>query len=206
VSGTAAVPGGRREQTKERNRAALLDAGREVFARLGYDAASVRDIVRETGLASGTFSTYFPDKEAVFRALLEVSARELRERLRAARREAGDLAAFVGDAYHAFFAYLAEDPTLFALLRRNTGPIRDLLGEPVLGLGVEELREDLEAAIARGDLPGFDADYMAAAMAGVGLEVAERMVERDPIDPEAAAAFVTELFLGGIARLDPARR
>jgi AcrR family transcriptional regulator len=195
--------GGRREQTKERNRTALLDAGRDVFARLGYDGASVRDIVRETDLASGTFYNYFPDKEAVFRALLEESAEELRERLRTARREAVDLAGFVGDAYRAFFTFLAEDPTLFALVHRNPGPIRDLLGEPVLGLGVDELREDLEAAVARGDLPPLDADYMAAAMAGVGLEVAARMVERDPVDPEAAATFVTALFLGGITGLPP---
>jgi AcrR family transcriptional regulator len=200
VSDVAPAPS-RREQTKERNRAALLAAGRAVFARLGYDAASVRDIVRETELASGTFYNYFPDKESVLRALLEVSARELRERLRAARRDAADLARFVGDAYRAFFAYVADDPTLFALLRRNSAPIRDLLGEPVLGLGVDELLEDLRAAMARGDLPAFDAEYMAAAMAGVGFEVAARMVERAPVDAEGAAAFATELFLGGIERL-----
>ena len=200
MSDVAPAPS-RREQTKERNRAALLAAGRAVFARLGYDAASVRDIVRETELASGTFYNYFPDKESVLRALLEVSARELRERLRAARRDAADLARFVGDAYRAFFAYVADDPTLFALLRRNSAPIRDLLGEPVLGLGVDELLEDLRAAMARGDLPAFDAEYMAAAMAGVGFEVAARMVERAPVDAEGAAAFATELFLGGIERL-----
>jgi AcrR family transcriptional regulator len=203
VSGAA--PAGRREQTKERNRAALLDAGREVFARLGYDAASVRDIVRETGLASGTFYNYFPDKEAVFRALLGASVGELRARLRAARRDAAGLEGFIGDAYRAFFAFLAEDPALLELLSRNAGPVRDLLGEPVLGIGVGELLEDLHAAIARGDLPPLDAEYMAAAMAGVGFEVAARMMLRDPVDPEGAAAFATALFLGGIERLATAR-
>jgi AcrR family transcriptional regulator len=203
VSGAA--PAGRREQIKERNRAALLDAGREVFARLGYDAASVRDIVRETGLASGTFYNYFPDKEAVLRALLGASVGELRARLRAARRDAAGLESFVGDAYGAFFAFLAEDPTLLELLSRNAGPMRDLLGEPVLGVGVGELLEDLHAAIDRGDLPPLDADYMAAAMAGVGFEVAARMVVRDPVEPEGAAAFATALFLGGIERLATAR-
>ena len=62
---------GRRDDTKAANRAAILEAGREVFAEHGYDAIGVRDIVRGTALASGTFYNYFPDKEAVFRAIVE---------------------------------------------------------------------------------------------------------------------------------------
>ena len=50
----AAVAGGKREQTKAHNRAAILAAAREVFAELGYDAAGVRDVIRRTELASGT--------------------------------------------------------------------------------------------------------------------------------------------------------
>ena len=45
----------RREATKEANRAALLDAAREVFAEHGYPGSGVRDIVRRTELASWTF-------------------------------------------------------------------------------------------------------------------------------------------------------
>jgi AcrR family transcriptional regulator len=78
----AAVAGGRREQTKAHNRAAILAAAREVFAQLGYDAAGVRDVIRRTDLASGTFYNYFPDKEAVFRAVIDDSAQEVRRRLR----------------------------------------------------------------------------------------------------------------------------
>jgi AcrR family transcriptional regulator len=57
---------GRRERTKAANRASILDAAREVFAEHGYEAASVRDIIRGTDLASGTFYNYFPDKDAIF--------------------------------------------------------------------------------------------------------------------------------------------
>src|SRR5476649_1238849 len=50
---------GRREQNKAENRAALLKAARSVFAEIGYGAAGVRDIVRRTDLASGTFYKNF---------------------------------------------------------------------------------------------------------------------------------------------------
>ncbi len=112
---------------------------------------------------------------------------------------------FVGDAYRAWFEFLVEDRLMFELMQRNAGTIRALFGDPILGAGVEELLEDLTAAIARGDIPPLDADYMAGAMAGAALELGVRMAERDPADVDGAASFATELFLGGIARLGSGR-
>jgi AcrR family transcriptional regulator len=202
---TPAALEGKRARTKAQNRAAILDAARQVFAELGYDAAGVRDVIRRTELASGTFYNYFPDKESVFRAVLDTSAREVRRRLRAVRASAGTLEAFVGDAYRAWFEFLVEDRLMFELMQRNAGTIRSLFGDPILGAGVEELLDDLRAAIERGDLPPLDADYMAGAMAGVALELGVRMTEREPADVEGAALFATGLFLGGIARLSQSR-
>jgi len=192
---------GKRERTKAQNRAAILAAAREVFAELGYDAAGVRDVIRRTDLASGTFYNYFADKEAVFRAVVEESAQEIRRRLREVRGGAQTLEQFVGDAYRAWFEFLVEDELMFELMQRNAGPIRALFGDPIMGAGVQELLDDLRAAIERGDLPPLDADYMAGAMAGAGLELGVRMAERNPADVEGAARFATELFLGGIERL-----
>jgi len=197
----AAVAGGKREQTKAHNRGAIIAAAREVFAELGYDAAGVRDVIRRTDLASGTFYNYFADKEAVFRAVVDESAQEVRRRLREARSGAETLEQFVGDAYRAWFEFLVEDELMFELMQRNAGPIRALFGDPILGSGVQELLDDITAAIDRGDLPPHDADYMAGAMAGVALELGVRMAERSPADVEGAARFATELFLGGIERL-----
>jgi AcrR family transcriptional regulator len=200
---------GKRERTKAQNRAAILDAAREVFAELGYDAAGVRDVIRKTELASGTFYNYFPDKESVFRAVLDESAQEIRRRLRSVRASATNLEGFVGDAYRAWFEFLVEDQLMFELMQRNAGTIRAMFGDPILGAGVAELLEDLHAAIARGEVPAIDADYLAGAMAGAALELGVRMAERTPADVEGAARFATELFLGGIARLgasDPEQR
>jgi AcrR family transcriptional regulator len=202
----AAVAQGKREQTKAHNRAAILAGAREVFAELGYDAAGVRDVIRRTDLASGTFYNYFADKEAVFRAVVDESAQEVRRRLREARGGAQTLEQFVGDAYRAWFEFLVEDELMFELMQRNAGPIRALFGDPILGSGVQELLDDINAAIDRGDLPPHDADYMAGAMAGVALELGVRMAERSPADVEGAARFATELFLGGIARLSAGDR
>jgi AcrR family transcriptional regulator len=191
----------RREATKQANRAAILAAARVVFADLGYGAASVRDIVRGTDLATGTFYNYFPDKEAVFRVLLEESASEARARARAARLAARSLPEFVADAYRAYFEFLAGDPGLFELVRRNAGTISTQFADPAFGLSVSELEEDLRHAVTAGAIAPADAGYMAAAMVGTAFEVGVAMIARTPPDVEGATRFATELFLGGIARL-----
>jgi AcrR family transcriptional regulator len=189
---------GRRERTKQANRGAILDAGRAVFCELGYGTATVRDIIRRTELASGTFYNYFPDKEAVFRALVEEAAVEARERVRRARTAEATLEGFVRAGYRAYFEFLAEDPLTFELTRRNAGTVRALFDEPALGAGLEELRADLDVAIERGLLAPVDTEYLAASMVGVGFEVAVRMLRREPVDPAGAADFATSLFLGGV--------
>ncbi len=78
---------GRRAATKLANRAAIIAAAREVFAEMGYGSATVRDVVRRTDLASGTFYNYFSDKQSLFRAVLEDSAVEVRGRVLSARRQ-----------------------------------------------------------------------------------------------------------------------
>ena len=194
---TAAAPG-RREQTKQANREAILLAAREVFADIGYGAATVRDIVRGTSLASGTFYNYFPDKEAVLRALLSDLAGEVRARVRAARRSAVDLETFLASSFGAYYAYLASEPQLFELIHRNTGTIRAMFDEPAIGAGTAELAEDLREGVARGVLPDHDTELMARAMVGAGFEVAVLMLDRDPPDVDGAVAFITRLFAGGL--------
>jgi AcrR family transcriptional regulator len=191
---------GRREQTKAANRAAILAAAREVFAEDGYDAAAVRDIIRRTDLASGTFYNYFPDKEAIFRALVEETGLEARRRVRTARRRAQTPEEFVAGGFGAFFEYIVEDPERFAFMRRNLDTLRTRFGEAVLPAGTDELAEDLRAGIAAGHLAPLDVEYCAHAMIAVGLELGTRLVERDPPDVEGATRFASALFLGALSR------
>ncbi len=197
----AEVPPGKREATKAANRAAIVAAAREVFAEIGFGAASVRDVIRRTGLATGTFYNYFPDKESLLREILDDAADEARVRVRAARQGATSLEDFVARGYRAYYEFLAEDPERFELLRRNSGTIRVLFDEPALGAGTDELRRDLEDAVAAGILPAHDTDLMAAAMIGAGIEVGIHMLEREPYDVDAAVHFVSGIFAAGLERL-----
>src|SRR3954469_6018294 len=52
-------------------RTQLLDAARNVFAKKGYEDATVSEIVGRAGVAQGTFYLYFPGKESLAGAFAE---------------------------------------------------------------------------------------------------------------------------------------
>ena len=121
-----------------------------MFADIGYGAATVRDIVRGTDLATGTFYNYFPDKESVLRALVDEIAGEARARVRAARRGRHDARGLRARRLSRLLRVPGRGPRHVELMRRNAGTIRTMFDEPALGAGIDELREDLEPAVPPG--------------------------------------------------------
>src|SRR5690554_2052562 len=60
----------RREQRREDRRDEIKAAGVRIFAKHGYHAAKVSQIVKEVGVAQGTFYLYFKGKEPLFGEIL----------------------------------------------------------------------------------------------------------------------------------------
>jgi AcrR family transcriptional regulator len=60
-----------REEKSERSRRQVLDAALQLFSRHGYRATSVRDIAKEAGVSTGNVYHHFPDKESIFKTLLD---------------------------------------------------------------------------------------------------------------------------------------
>ena len=192
---------GKRELTKQNNREAILDAARTVFADLGYGATSVRDIIRKTGLASGTFYNYFKSKEEVFEALMDEGMRRIRPRLRAERIRSRTFEDFIRNAYRTYFDYLATDRVTFQVMRRNPNTMRVRMDSPEIIAGFEEIREYIEEDIRNGTLPDVDAEYLMAAVVGIAMEIGDRMLRRPEMDPDHASAFATALVLNGFRAL-----
>jgi AcrR family transcriptional regulator len=131
-----------------RTRNALIQGAREVFERDGYLDARIVDLSKAAGAASGSFYTYFNDKEEIFAALVELVQEEmlhphLRERtgvsdplgvieaanrdyLQMYRRNARLMALFeqVAQINENFHRLRLERGTAFA--ERNARMIRDL--------------------------------------------------------------------------------
>lgn len=192
-----ADPIGKRERTKLANRQAILVAARRVFAQMGYEATSVRDIIRGTELASGTFYNYFRSKEEVFEALADDGARRFKPILRAAREQASSFRDYLNGALRAYLNFIVEDNALEGRPIEERRPhVR--MDTPEMMAVYQEVRQGLEDAIARGAAPKVDADYLACACIGIAQEVGAAMLRRSPPNIDAAAEFAAGLILKGL--------
>ena len=126
------------------------------------------------------------------------AALRIRPRLHEERAKADTIEEFISGTFRTFFEYVASDQGNFHAIRRNTDTLRVRMDTPEIIAGFEELRADLERAIAVGLFPPIDADYLMAAIVGVAFEMAERMLRRDDHDIDEAARFATALFMGGV--------
>jgi len=199
MSDTAAMePVGKREKTKVANRQAILVAARAVFAQLGYEASTVRDIIRGTDLASGTFYNYFRSKEEVYEALADDGARRFRPILRVAHESAKSFEDYLHSSFVAYFRFIVEDNRLEGRPVDERRPHVLRMDTPEMVAVYQEVRQTLEEAIARGDAPSVDADYLAYACIGMAQEVGAAMLRRSPPDVEEAADFLTGLVLKGL--------
>jgi AcrR family transcriptional regulator len=202
------VSPGKRELTKAQNRDAILKAARAVFSELGYEAASVRDIIRRTGLASGTFYNYYRSKEEVAKALHADVVQRLRPILRAEREQAADFESYLGGALRAYFSFLIDELEIWGpgLPRAERLPYLRVQ-TPVQGAVFEEIQSSINLAIEHGLAPRVDAEYLTSALIGVSQMVGDKMLHRKPFDSDAAARFVVELVmrgLGSVPMRDPA--
>jgi AcrR family transcriptional regulator len=58
-------------ERSQRSRDRILEAGLQLFSSQGYRATSVRDVAAAAELSTGNVYHHFPDKETIFRTLLD---------------------------------------------------------------------------------------------------------------------------------------
>jgi len=191
----------KRESNARRNRAAILTAAREIFSELGYGAATIRDIIRRTDLAAGTFYNYFPDKESVLRELIKDFTRRTRARVRQSRMEARTLEELLRSSFLTCFRLYAEETTLVEMMARNVGELSLLTSGAILEPAVEELVADLRSKEIDGIIPHVDNERLARAAVALATELGLHMLARRPVDIVGTTEFATQLMLGGIERL-----
>lgn len=129
-----------RQLRAERTRARLLEAARQVFARMGYEEATVDDVASEAGCSKGAYYFHFASKHEALLALLDDWARRRADRVRTAVRPGMSLetlltrlvAAAAGEAWEArlaqeFWLQAGRSPRLRRRLLRAYRAWRELI-------------------------------------------------------------------------------
>lgn len=207
---SARVAGGEPREGEGEDRRArrrqLLGAARHLFLAKGYAQTSVSAIVREAGVAQGTFYLYFKSKQDVLPYLrAEVLDLYLRavEDSAAARDRPAD--ARMVESLVRIQAIMAEQVPIVRVLREATSS-EEL--EQIWLAGREQLSRPLAAEIAAGcDDGSFAVDdvRMAAHLALALLDdlLFEALVWQRPAPPEQTLAHATRFLLRGLGCPQP---
>jgi AcrR family transcriptional regulator len=102
---------------EQQRRAQILQAALACFARQGFHATSIDDLVRESGLSVGAIYSYFPSKEDLFLALCDERANQTLAYLNDLFRRPGPMADKTREAVDYFFNLLSDE--LLTLARIN---------------------------------------------------------------------------------------
>ena len=188
---------GKRETNKETNRIKIIASGIEIFSKKGISETTVRDIIRNTGLASGTFYNYFKNKEEVLIAAIDDAAYDLAKMLEKGRKKANNLEEFIEFQVDPFFEMVAKLPELFFILSTNLEAVdRFTIQTPQMTLAIEDLKKDLELAIKNKIIPDVDIDYFSAVFSSTIEAVAIEYVKNNKkTDLENAKAFCVNFLV-----------
>ncbi len=209
------APRGRPRGRVPGKRRAILDAGREVFAREGYPRAGVETIAAQAAVSTRTVYNHFLDKAGLFRAVVEDSATGFADAQLAIldrHRRAGPVRA--GDVEPALVAFAREwvaplpgHAAHLALVRRMEADIGHVPPATIAAwqrAGPHRVRQALAAWLGelatRGLLRVGDPDRAAAHLARL---VAVTALSEHPAGPAEASDTVgsgVHAFLHGYGR------
>ncbi|GGD93060.1 TetR/AcrR family transcriptional regulator [Paenibacillus nasutitermitis] len=73
------MPRGFSEQERQVITNSLIEQGRILFSKLGFQKTSILEITKNVGIAQGTFYKFFHSKEELFFVILEMEEQKIRE-------------------------------------------------------------------------------------------------------------------------------
>ncbi|MFK7826324.1 MAG: TetR/AcrR family transcriptional regulator [Oligoflexales bacterium] len=189
----------KREVKKKTNYDRIVNAAKIAFLAQGFEATTIRDIIRQSGLAPGTFYNYFPDKESVFRVIVDHYLLVLSEKLKKTRRAADSLQAYIEPTFLMFFKHIGDNSELYCLTRRNESALTSFYQSSLMEMIWQELIADIEQAVVNCIIPKLDSQLLAASFIGLGHELARLLVKEKQHTPEEMADFASKMFIGGLA-------
>lgn len=182
---------------KAERRAQILQHAKDVFARHGYHAAKIDDIVAAAGVARGTFYSYFEDKRAIFEEVVDNAFARLGRAIVRVDTEnpSRSVADQIRDNVRAITRTLLEDPATTKILLSDAVGLDPKFDEKLLFFydGVLKLLEEsLIDGQQRGIVAPGDARMFAILTLGAMKETMYQVTMRGLDYPDDR--IVTEIY------------
>ena len=192
---TTRLPASRIDRRKQRNRQALIDAGYQVMAEKGIDAATMVEIADLADVGAGTAYNYFASKDELAMSVMEQVMHRLAQRIEAVTDTFDDPGQVYAFGIRQVMNAATTDQRWRWLLRRSE-VIADAMYRVMGPFAIRDIRN----AVAAGRYRVEDAELAwrqaTHAIVGFGLAVCDRKIAPDKIDE----AVVNLLGMVGLDR------
>jgi len=183
---------------RARVRADLLAAARQVFARRGYQDATITEITQLADVAMGTFYLHFRDKEQLFAALAEQGLQIIRDQILAVlatRSSEQTIPLVIGTLLQSAY----EQRELFLLICAGEGQniTQTYIFSAEEGLA-ELLLPALQVAKDQGQLATYDPVLLARLMISMIIQAITWWLENDEPGPDVMAEHILYLVGHGL--------
>lgn len=191
----------RKETSREQQ---LLEAARKLFSQKGFASTTVSDIVREAGVAQGTFYLYFDSKSALIQRMLKTFEQLVQDEVTASRDDSRSPTERIRDQVKAVFhASVKHADLLRTLFLDPSIGAAELIrtAQPGREQRVQATAQVLRAGVASGDLHELDPDLAARLVfAIVRAAVVEWILDGSDTDPEEFAEGLAQILIHGLVK------
>jgi AcrR family transcriptional regulator len=153
----------------------IIRTGKRLFAKHGFQATSINDIIAKSKVAAGTFYLYFDNKLALYMHLLEEYKRDIR--LTSATAVTGYQTRYEieREGLKSFIRYVRKDPLAYKLIWESMSVDPNIFKEYYQSFAASygfHLKEYVEKGQVRDDIDLETASYILMGIANfVGLQV-----------------------------------
>jgi AcrR family transcriptional regulator len=190
-----------RQLQKQKTRTAILSAAAELFKQKGFAKTTLRDVAKNSGVATGTVFTHFEDKlDLLTHILFEELDSCVADAWKALRRKKKDTKLLTQLTFlvRRVFTFYFSDPELSRVLLKegifSASSGEDLLGQQVLEF-LTEVASLVEDAKQRGEIrKDLDTKVVCQTYFSVYLTTLSKYLKRDRPKVERAAAEFKAVF------------
>lgn len=207
----AARPGrlqGHEQPHNDAARQRILDAATEVFGTVGFQKATIQDIVALAGVSRPLFYRRFEDKKEVFQVVVDHLITEWNETLvDEVSRVRGGTQEALRVLHEASLAYSRTRPLLHLVLTRDTQLLLETESD-VIDRGARALRHLIEEILRQGVADGevrsdLEIQHMSDLLTEIHLTYTDRVVIEDaPLDPALSEAILACMLSGVLRPID----
>lgn len=196
-----APPRGQRRLTASARRAQLIEVGRAVFARRGYEAASVEEIAEQAKVSKPIVYEHFHGKEGLYAVVVDREMEYVVRRI-ADAISSGPPRERMERAALAFLTYVKDHPDGFAVLAHNA-PAESARGgmSSLLNDVAERVGDVFSAALKDAGYDPRNAPIYAHALIGMVTYVGQWWTEVRKPDVEEVAKHIAALAWMGLRHL-----